>query len=63
MLYEVITNNEPILIVDGIRVDNRPAVGSDIGVGTFPFSGGQGVITSYSIHYTKLYDVTRSTRN
>jgi len=36
-------NNEPILIVDGIRVDNRPAVGPDIGVGTFPFSGGQGI--------------------
>ena len=62
MLYEVITTSFSLVkerypdMKDGTTtksVSNRSA-GSSI-----PISGSNSVITSYSIHYTKLYDAPR----
>ena len=66
MLYEVITNPPDVLrrlrlAWDRMLADRRKAGGDEIFEGTrnllarAEFRGGF-VITSYSIHYTKLYD-------
>ena len=64
MLYEVITGSQTLVrdIVTGafFLVDDAFRLGEYIEVGN---TKGRIVITSYSIHYTKLYDLSGSSRS